>query len=242
MNKAGFFAKLEHNSGNLLLTRNYIKATKAILTIPNSENIDQGLKQYQLVTEFEKRHELWDQPGKLKLLVFANRGKMGRYSDAVAQSPSGPDLAKVRKLNWKAGIAVNLEQQLNSSLALFGRASINDGSKETYEFTDINQSLSLGLSIKGSLWNRPQDTLGAQIIVNGLSGQAKDYYAAGGLGLLVGDGYLKYDLEKIIEMYYGLQLMNHLALSFDLQNVTHPAYNILRGPVTIYAVRLHADF
>ena len=54
--------------------------------------------------------------------------------------------------------------------------------------------------------------------------------------------YLKYDLEKIIEMYYGLQLMNHLALSFDLQNVTHPAYNILRGPVTIYAVRLHADF
>ena len=215
-------------------------------TYPNSENIDQGFKQYQLVTEFEERHKLWGHPGKIKFLAFANRGKMATYSHAIAAAGVGniPDVNKpgLRKLDWKTGFAMHFEQEINSKAALFGRASMNDGTKETFEFADINQSVSLGISLRGEIWGRPADSIGAQYIENGLSSQAKQYFAAGGLGLLIGDGYLQYGREKITEIYYNLKVADHLAFSFDFQNVNHPAYNIARGPVTLYAVRVHADF
>jgi high affinity Mn2+ porin len=79
-------------------------------------------------------------------------------------------------------------------------------------------------------------------MVNGLSSQAKQYFSAGGLGLLIGDGYLDYGLEKITEVYYNYKVTDHLALSLDLQNVRNPAYNSVRGPIRICAVRIHAEF
>jgi high affinity Mn2+ porin len=212
-------------------------------TYPNSENIDLGFKQYQLVTELELRHEFWDDPGKFKILAFANRGKMATYANAIAAAGVGiPELAKARKYDWKTGFAINFEQAIGSSLGLFGRLSINDGRKETFEFTDINQSASLGISLTGERWGRPKDTMGALVIVNGLSSQAQQYFAAGGLGLLIGDGYLNYGIEKICEAYYKLKVIDHLDFSFDLQRVNNPGYNTARGPITIYAIRLHGDF
>jgi high affinity Mn2+ porin len=213
---------------------------------PNSENIDQGFKQYQLVTEFEARYPLWNYPGKLKLLAFANRGKMASYSKAIEMAGTGqlPSVAQagVRQFDWKTGFALNLEQAIHPDIGVFARFSFNDGSKETYEFSDINQSLSIGISYKGLILGRPEDSMGMQLIVNSLSSQAKRYFAAGGLGLLIGDGYLNYGPERIVEIYYNLQMLDHLGVSLDLQNISNPAYNTARGPVTIYALRFHAEF
>lgn len=214
-------------------------------TYPNSENIDLGFKQYQLVTEFEARHTFRNHPGKFKILAFAHRGKMATYADAIAQAKGAtPEVsaAGIRKLNWKTGLAINFEQELHSMIALFGRASLNDGTKETFEFADINESITVGLFLKGGLWGRTQDAIGMQLIVNGLSSSAKQYFAAGGLGLLIGDGYLNAGLEKIAEFYYSLKLTDQLSLAFNLQKVNNPAYNTSRGPLTLYAMRLHASF
>ena len=98
-----------------------------------------------------------------------------------------PDTSLVREYRSRPGAAINFEQQIAESLGLFVRASINDGSKEAYEFTEINRSLSAGLSLKGKDWGRPRDTVGLAAAANGLSDSARAYFAAGGVGILIGD-------------------------------------------------------
>jgi len=215
----------------------------ALSVVPNSETIDTTWKQYQWVGEFEARHDWFGRPGKVKLLAFATRGRMGGYGDALAQQTgTTPDTSQVRQLAWRPGVAINVEQELASDLGVFARASMNDGSKETYEFTDINQSVSAGFALKGGSWGRPNDTLGAAVVVNGLSRAARQYFEAGGMGVLIGDGALNYGTERIAEVYYNLAVVKHLTLGLNYQYVVHPAYNRDRGPVSIVGARIHAEF
>lgn len=212
---------------------------------PNSVTIDTTWKQYQWVGEFEARQNWFGRPGKVKLLAFATRGRMGGYGDAVnlaQQTGTTPDTGLVRQLAWRPGVALNLEQEVTDDLGVFARASMNDGSKETFEFTDINRSVSAGLSLKGTRWGRPNDTFGAAMVVNGLSGAARQYFAAGGMGVLIGDGALNYGTERIAELYYNVAVIKHLTLGLNYQYVVHPAYNRDRGPVSIGSVRIHAEF
>ena len=213
--------------------------------VPNSTQIDIGFKQYQLVTEFEERHELWGKKGKFKILGFVNRANMGRYSDAVAlsqQTGGSPDTGLVRQMAWRPGVALNFEQEITPTLGMFLRASQNSGAQEAYEFTDINQSVSGGVSIKGNSWGRPNDTLGLAGIVNALSTDAQQYFAAGGLGILVGDGALNYGPERILEVYYNFAVTDFLSLAIDYQHIGNPGYNRDRGPVNIFGFRAHAYF
>jgi len=209
--------------------------------IPNTTALQRGLAQFEIVGEVEERHQLWGMAGKLKLLGFVNRGRMGAYKDAVAAGPA-PDMAAVRKYASRPGLAVNLEQQLDENLGAFARLSWNDGSKEAYEFTEINRSLALGLSLTGSDWKRPADTIGAAMVINGLSEAAKGYFAAGGMGILIGDGRLgHYGTENIAEVYYAVALAQGLTATADYQLVVDPAYNRDRGPVSVLGARLHAQ-
>jgi high affinity Mn2+ porin len=45
-----------------------------------------------------------------------------------------------------------------------------------------------------------------------------------------------------MEAYYADSLNNWATLTFDYQLVVDPAYNADRGPVSIFAGRLHAEF
>jgi high affinity Mn2+ porin len=65
---------------------------------------------------------------------------------------------------------------------------------------------------------------------------------AGGLGILIGDGKLPHPgPEQIIETYYSAAVGKFLRLSLDYQWIGHPAYNRDRGPVSIVAIRRHAQ-
>jgi high affinity Mn2+ porin len=79
-------------------------------------------------------------------------------------------------------------------------------------------------------------------VVNRISGAAQEYFGAGGLGLLIGDGRMNYAPEEIVEMYCALHLSSYVTATLDYQHVSNPAYNQDRGPVSIYGVRLHASF
>jgi len=212
--------------------------------VPNTTKLERGFDQFELVAEAEERHTLWDEPGKLKLLGFLNRGRMGDYGEAVSLaliSHTTPDMVLVRRYASRPGGALNLEQQITDNLGVFVRLSLNDGSKEAYEFTEINRSVAAGLSLKGSDWGRPNDTVGVAGVVNALSNSARAYFAAGGMGILIGDGQLtRYGTEDIVEVYYSAQLTGWLAASADYQLIANPAYNGDRGPVSILGARLHA--
>jgi high affinity Mn2+ porin len=211
--------------------------------VPNSVKLMRGFGQFEAVAEAEERHTLLGRSGKLKVLGFLNRGNMGSYDDAIALAEathSLPDTALVRRYKSRPGIALNLEQGLTDDLGFFARASLNDGSQEAYEFTEINRSLAAGLALKGTSWSRGDDTLGAAVVVNGMPSAARDYFADGGLGILIGDGRLPhYGSEDILEAYYKAQLWKWLAVSADYQFVARPAYNSDRGPVSVFALRLH---
>jgi high affinity Mn2+ porin len=49
-----------------------------------------------------------------------------------------------------------LEQQLSSDLGMFARAGKAGGEVEAYEFTDIDRTISAGLSMKGKRWAVPR--------------------------------------------------------------------------------------
>ena len=78
--------------------------------------------------------------------------------------------------------------------------------------------------------------------INGLSTAHRDFLAAGGNGLLIGDGQLNYRTERILESYYAIAIDKGLTLSADYQFIDNPAYNADRGPVSIFSGRLHGEF
>ena len=119
--------------------------------VPNSKELETHLfDQYQFDQEFEERHTLFGQPGKLKLLGFLSHGRMGRYSEATAiarQTGMPADIAAVRSMHLRGGVSLNLEQQLTEGLGLFARAGWSQGQFEAFDFTDMNTTISLGLSV-----------------------------------------------------------------------------------------------
>ena len=212
-------------------------------TEPDAVHFDHHFDKAQAhVAEFEWRYDWSNRPGKLRFLGFWNRAKLGSFRDALTTPLLGVDVAETRDYTSKLGWGVNWEQEFTDSLGGFARYGWNDGRTETMGFADINETFSLGLSLDGSSWNRPADQLGFSGIINGLSKAHRDYLAAGGDSLIIGDGRLSYGYEEILECYYRCSLAKWLALTADYQLVIHPAYNRDRGPVSVVSGRLHVEF
>jgi high affinity Mn2+ porin len=214
--------------------------------VPNSPDLDPTFQQFQWVGEIERRYDLWGHAGKIAVTGFLTRGRMGSFEDAIALAAvtGGPaDIAAVRQYQSRGGISMNLEQEITSDLGAFVRAGWADGSKEPYEFTDIDRTVAAGLSLNGKQWGRPNDTVGIAGVVNGISSIHEAYLNDGGLGILIGDGILPHPgLEEIIEAYYKYAVNASLHLSADYQFIANPAYNTDRGPVSVFAGRAHLLF
>jgi high affinity Mn2+ porin len=213
---------------------------------PFGADLDPTFRQFQLVGEIEERHELWGEPGKLKITGFLSRGDAGEFADAIAlaQATGMPaDINAVRRYVSRPGVSVNLEQQVTETVGVFARAGWADGNVEPWDFTDIDRSASAGVSITGKQWGRPDDTVGVGGVVNGISAVHAAFLNAGGLGILIGDGALPHPgVEGIIETYYSYALTASTKVSFDYQFIANPAYNTDRGPVSVFAGRFHSQF
>ena len=214
---------------------------------PNQLALDSRIfKHYGDQIEIERAYALAERQGRLRFLVFRNVARMARYQDALdlaAQTGGAPDINAVRSVERvKRGFGFNFEQEISSSVGLFGRASWADGQTETYAFTEIDRSLSGGVSVKGGTFGRARDTLGIAWVRNGLSTAHRDYLAAGGLGFFLGDGALRYRPENIVEAYYSLNVAKDTSLSADFQRISNPGYNADRGPATVVSARLHYGF
>ena len=99
------------------------------------------------------------------------------------------------------------------------------------------------MSVGGGRWGRKSDTVGLALIANGISRENQRYLAAGGLGVLVGDGQLPHPgTEAIGEVYYSWRPLQPVAVTADYQLVANPGYNRDRGPANIFALRLHGQF
>ena len=192
--------------------------------------------------EWEGRYSIAKRSGKVRLLGYWNRAHMGNYRKTLDTPAFNLDIAKSRAYSSKYGFGLDVEQDLSPDLGLFLRLGWNDGHTETWSFTEIDQTASLGLSWRGTVWSRPDDLVGLACAANGLSKDHKDYLAAGGYGFLVGDGRLNYSPEEVFEAFYLCKMTTWLWATVDYQFVNHPAYNADRGPVHVWAIRGHVEF
>ena len=232
-------AVLELNQKNWALRGGYFLEPR----VSNVNQLDMHIPErggYML--ELETRYQLFSQPGKLRLIGWVNHANMGSYSETLENPAFDLDIAKTRAPRFKYGFVVNAEQAISDDLGVFSRLSWNDGKTEIMSFTDIDASASFGAVLKGTSWGRPDDKVGVAAAISALSPEHRDFLAAGGLGILIGDGRLNYRPEKVLEAYYAVNLQKSLVLTLDYQFFVDPAHNADRGPVSVFATRLHAEF
>lgn len=231
--------------------------------LPNQLPLNHRLfRYYGDQVELERQHRISGRPGKVQLLGYRNVAIMGRWDDAVnalAADPAknaanctefnygsanagAPDLCYVRGRHAKVGLGVSIEQSITDDLGLNLRAMKSDGRTEVDAFESADSSIALGALVRGSRWRRAQDYAGVGVAQNGISSAHAQYLGLGGIDAFIGDGALRYKPERAFEVFYNAALTKFFWLTLDFQRVANPAYNADRGPVTIYGLRLHAEF
>jgi len=209
----------------------------------NSNYFDRNVfSRGEYLFETELRYSLLSHPGKLRLIGWVNSAYSGSYAETLANPDLNLDITQTRRGRIKYGVVANVEQSLSDDFGLFSRLSWNNGKTEIMAFTDIDASASFGGVLKGTAWGRPDDRIGLAGVINGLSADHRAFIAAGGIGILIGDGALNYRTEKVLETYYSLGLQKKTTLTFDYQLITNPAYNADRGPVSVISGRFHSEF
>jgi high affinity Mn2+ porin len=221
-----------------------VRAAGALMpTTANGPVFDADLSNSgSLMVEGEYRWRAAPGAGSVKLLGYVNRANMGNYADALAAAPAGapPVIGSVaRQGAVKYGLGLLVQQDFGP-LGTYFRAGWNDGRTETFCFTEIDRSLSVGASLDGVLWGRPGDAVALGIAASGLSSSHAGYLAAGGVGFQLGDGALSYAWEVATEAQYTLRIVRWVELTADLQAFWNPGMNAARGPVVLAGLRLHA--
>jgi high affinity Mn2+ porin len=219
--------------------------------LPNMLPVDQSIfKHYGDQIEIEHEHSLFGHTGRVRVLGWRDRAKLASFSDALVwlkANPgnyTGPDalLAVRGSEKNKFGVGLNIEQEINSNTGFFMRIMQTDGRTETYAFTEVDGSLSTGVTVKGGAWGRSDDGIGLSLMRNVLSQDRRRFLEAGGISFFIGDGALNYRPENIFEGYYSFGLSKGVWLTADYQRMQNPAFNADRGPIDIYALRFHSEF
>jgi high affinity Mn2+ porin len=215
----------------------------AVSRVQNGLAVDWSIAQHWgMIGELEHRHSIRYRTGSMRLLGWTNHAHMRRYEDTSNNPALLADSTLPHPVTYKFGFGMSADQELTEDLGAFLRLGWNDGRSETWMFTDIDRTVTAGLSLLGARWDRPEDTLGIAGALNGISPAHRNFLAAGGLGITAGDGKLNYSLEEISETYYSMNIVRGIFATLDYQFVSHPAYNRDRGPVHLGGFRLHAEF
>ncbi len=223
-----------------------LKAARlAMPKVPNTFDLDYSLSEnYGDQIELTREHNLYEQPGAIRLLYFRANAFMSNYRDSInlgMQTNTTPDILNTRLANQKLwGYGINLEQAISNDVGVFARWSWNTGQTET-QTIDISQSLSGGVSIKGTSWGRPEDTIGIGYAISGISASEIDYLQRGGMTAFIGDGNIQYERERIFEAFYSMKAYKGVWLSADFQRIENPAFNAARGPIHIFGLRAHIE-
>lgn len=227
-------------------------STVAVPRIANYHLMEYKLfKAHSETLEFEHNFSVLKRPGKFLLFVSNSDERSPSYKDGIeAIANNNTFLLNVIAGNAenntyggkKTGLGLNVEQPVSENTGMFLRAGWNDGKYASWAFTEIDNTVCIGFSSKGSAWHRSDDVWAIAAVTNGISKDHMEFLKEGGYGFIIGDGKLNYGRESIIETYYSAKAGRFLWLTFDYQFVKDPAYNKDRGPVHVFAARVHVEF
>lgn len=199
--------------------------------------------------EIEVRPELIEKRDTtVRILAFTNFANMGDYHEAIdlfedGKTPTPEIDDHPMRTTLKYGFGLNAEQEFTDYLRGFARAGWNEGEHESFNYTEVNDTVAFGGDLRGTLWDRPEDKFGVAFVGNGISQRHRQYLADGGLGFLLGDGGLSYGPERIMESYYNFPIPVHAGFfgAIDIQYIDNPGYNRARGPVVVPGMRVHVE-
>jgi hypothetical protein len=230
---------------------------------PNQLPVDFRLgKYYGDQVELEHKHKIHEKEGSVRLLAYRNHQNIGRFGDAIAaleadpqknattcpgfnygsDNATAPDLCWVRKPNVKVGIGMFAQQYIARDVGLFARGIYSDGKTEVNAYTSSDRSLTVGSLAKGSLWSRPKDVAGAGVNIGWISSIHAAYLRLGGIDGFIGDGTIRPGPETSLDIFYSAYLRKPLWFTGDYQHIVNPANNRDRGPVNVFAIRIHGEF
>lgn len=255
---------------NALWSNGMVSDNNSIIDIPTPQNwADAHGEVYELIIPLKK-----DFTNTLKITAFTNHGRMASYDVATAsllkdtslsnRAVVGPttslydgsshlvspalDSARGKNQGYisKYGFIINWEMKLkHKNEMIFVRASWNDGKRESWMYSEIDESFTFGGFISMNRFKRPNDMIRIGFAINDISKEHAAYLKAGGYGFIIGDGLGNYPMGLAPEMIMELQYNFHyssMTLSPDYQFVINPAYNPARGPVNIFGLRAHFEF
>jgi high affinity Mn2+ porin len=229
-------------------------AIAAMPTVANGIDLDWAISRASgQNAELELRKGLFspllhgEHKGAVRLIGFVNHAHMGTYREANNAFLNGtdktPDIVAHRHFGAvKYGVGLNLEQELSSNLRAFARFGWNEGQHESFAYTEVDQTISVGADYALTSFSRPNDKLGLAFVSNAIKRYHQTYLKLGGKGFLLGDGNLNYGRENILEAYYNVHTWRGLFFSVGSQGIFTPGYNRDRGPIWVPSVRTHIDF
>ena len=225
-------------------TKNGFTADDQILMFPRDGGDGPFFRSWGMAMEFERWYSSVH-TGTIRALSFVNEANTLGYREATALlQVNGPtaDLSPARAFRRKYGFGLNWEQKVTDNVGLFSRLGWNNGQVEGWMYNDSTWTASLGTSVKGTAWHRTNDTFGLAYVVSGAARSAQEFLEAGGTDILDGDGALTYGRERVMEAYYSLAIWKSVRITPDYEFVDNPAFNRDRGPGSVFAIRLHAQF
>ncbi len=177
-----------------------------------------------------ERHSIFEQPGKLRVGVFEWQwGNTANYREVLTLAAANPALnindiaTATQRIRSKYGFYVNLEQQI-----VRRRRAIRPRELERRPEPDSRHSPTLTAASPAACRSRAaagdgRTTRSASAAPStACRAGHRDFLAAGGIGLLIGDGRLNYSNERILEAYYAYSVIKGVTMTADYQLVVNP--------------------
>ncbi len=163
------------------------------------------------MVEFEERHTIFDQPGKLRLGAFGTQGNTGSYparrwpidsrrSHARHQRGDGEHPAHQPQIRLLRQRSSSRSPRISACSPARAGTTARTKSCRSRISTAACRAAFRSRAAIGDARATPSASAARS---TALSAAHRDFLAAGGLGLLIGDGRLNYRPEQILETYYA---------------------------------------
>ncbi len=197
------------------------------------------LKAHSFNLQYAQQYSIKKKSGTIRFLGFLNTALSGNYNNFVVDSSGIASFDSLVDFNNKYGFAFDADMAISEDVGLFARASWNDGKTESFGYTETDFSLNAGALLSMPYIKRPHDIVGICASYNSISKPHRNFIAKGGTGFMLGDGYLDYAPESVVEAYYSCNLFADFYLTFDYQYAVNVGYNKSRGNTSFFAFRLN---
>ncbi len=155
----------------------------------------------------------------------------GTYRAYVWRNPRGTDFDGSEA--GHSGIGLSIDQRVSDTLTLFARYGLQTAGRVLFD-----DALTLGGELSGSSWGRENDGLG---FAGGLL-RTSSYFAAASAADTATYDHAARGSEQIAEVYYRLQLNDHVEIIPSIQHIARPATNPVTSGMTVLGLRVRVGF